>query len=247
MYFKITIICLKIKKQKKESRKERKDKKIQIAAAIGIVALLIISFVVSQNSKKIDPAIIDAVAVTEPAAHLYGNADAPLTLVEYSDFQCPACKNAAPQIKQLLAEYPDKFQLEYRHFPLRSIHPNAQIAAQAAEAAGMQGKFWEMHDMLFDRQSEWSESFNPKRFFGDYAVELGMSPERLIYDLESDKVKEIVNAQFDQASEMGLPGTPAFVLDGEQIDMGTFVNTHLVEETSTEEGETEVVENEITE
>lgn len=204
-----------------------RNNKIKIAAGIALVVLLIVSFVISQKSKKIDPAIINSVAVTEPTAHVKGNLESELTLIEYSDFQCPACKNAAPQIQSLVDQHGESFQLEYRHFPLRSIHPNAQIGAQAAEAAGMQGKFWEMHDMLFDKQSEWSESFNPKRFFAEYATELGISPERLLYDLESDTVKSIVNAQFDEASELGLPGTPSFVLNGEQIDINTFVTEYL--------------------
>lgn len=85
-----------------------------------------------------------------------GKAGAPITIVEYSDFQCPYCSKAHPTIKQVLSDYGDKIQLVYKHFPLVSIHPRAQISAEAAECAKDQGKFWEFHDQLFEHQSDWS-------------------------------------------------------------------------------------------
>ena len=222
------------------SNQKRKNKKIRNGIIIGIVALLVISYFVSQNDKKVDPIIVESVEVSEPQAHIKGDIEAPLTLVEYSDFQCPACASASPQILALVDQFEGQFNLEYRHFPLRSIHPNAQEAAQAAEAAGMQGKFWEMHDVLFEKQDEWSQSFNPTRYFKTYAEELGLNAERLVFDLESDKIKEIVNAQFDEATELQLPGTPSFVFNGEQIDVNTFIAENLALEAV-------VVEEEITE
>lgn len=223
------------------SNQTRKNKKVWQWSIAGLLVLLVIAFFLSQGDKKVDPNILATVEVSEPVAHVKGNADSEITLVEYSDFQCPACKSAAPQIKSLIEEFGDKFQLEYRHFPLRSIHPNAQISAQAAEAAGMQGKFWEMHDKLFEKQEEWSESFNPKKFFKQYAEEIGINGERLIFDLESDKVKEIVNAQFDEATSLGLPGTPSFVLNGEKIDINTFITEYLTSEEPGTENKTTAV------
>jgi len=206
-----------------------KNKKIQIAVIVGLALLLVVSFIISQTSKKpIDPSIIAAVEVVEPSAHIKGNPEAVLTLVEYSDFQCPACKAAGPEIIKLVEQFDGLFKLEFRHFPLRSIHPNAQLAAQASEAAGMQGKFWEMHDQLFENQELWSKSFNPKRYFSDYAETIGINVDRFEFDLESDNVKQIVNAQFDEATALGLPGTPAFTFNGEQVDVNTFINEQLV-------------------
>ncbi len=203
--------------------KKRRNKKIRIGVIIGIIALLVISFVVSQNDKKVDPASIADVEVFPISAHIKGNAESDITLIEYSDFQCPACKAAAPAVGQLVDELGGQFALEYRHFPLRQIHPNAQLAAQASEAAGIQGKFWEMHDLLFEKQSEWATSLNPKRHFINYAGELGLNEDRFKLDLNSDEVKAQVNAHADEAAALGLPGTPAFVYNGEQIDIQDFV------------------------
>jgi protein-disulfide isomerase len=190
---------------------------------------------VSRTSNKVDPAVIAAVEVSEPSAHVKGNAESGITLVEYSDFQCPACAAAEPQIEALVSEFGDYFQLEYRHFPLRSIHPNAQIAAQAAEAAGMQGKFWEMHDELFTNQSIWSKSYNPKRYFNEYAEKIGINVDRFEFDLESDTVKTVVNAQFDEAMSLELPGTPSFVFNGEQVDVNTFLSEQVLTQVPDEE------------
>jgi protein-disulfide isomerase len=147
--------------------------------------------------------------------------------VEYSDFQCPACRAVAPAVAELVENFGEQFVLEYRHFPLRQIHPNAQMAAQAAEAAAMQGKFWEMHDLMFEKQTEWSQSFNPERFFRGYAEDLGMNVDRFRFDLESDEVKNRVNADADEAAALGIPGTPGFVYNGEVIDVNTFISENL--------------------
>lgn len=208
--------------------KKRKQKTAWTIAIVAIVALLIISLVISTNDKKIDMTNITETQVSDLQNHYKGNLDAELTLVEYSDLQCPACKAAAPDISRLVDEFGENFKLEYRHYPLRSIHPNAQLAAQAAEAAALQGSFWEMHDMLFDKQSEWGESFNPKRYFEEYALELGLNGDQFMYDLELDIVKDKVNAQFDEAQDLQLPGTPSFVVNGEAIDINSFVNEQLI-------------------
>lgn len=221
------------------SKQTRRNKRIWRWSIIILVVLLLISYFVSQNNKKIDPVAIADVEVSELTAHLKGNLESEIKLIEYSDFQCPACSAAAPQVDALVEEYGDKFQFEFRHFPLRSIHPNAQLAAQAAEAAGIQGKFWEMHDKLFENQSEWSQSFNPERYFRSYAKELGLNVDRFRYDLDSDEVKDVVNLQFNEAMELGLPGTPSFVLNGEQIDINEFIIEQL--------NDTEAIIEEVTE
>ena len=137
------------------------------------------------------------------------------------------CKAAEPAVSNLVEIFGDQFALEYRHFPLRQIHPNAQIAAQAAEAAAIQGKFWEMHDILFEKQAEWSQSFNPERYFRTYAEDIGLNVDRFRFDLESDMVKDRVNTDADEAAALGLPGTPAFVFNGESIDINTFIAENL--------------------
>jgi len=203
--------------------KKRKNKKIITLSVVLLALILIVSYFVSSSENTIDPATFADVETFELEARVKGNPEAELSLVEFSDFQCPACQQAYPVVKQLEEQYGDQFLFEYRHFPLRSIHPNAQIAAQAAEAAGVQGMFWEMHDMLFDNQSQWSRSFNPTKEFKKYAEELGLNVDRFEFDLKSDEVKEKVNADADQAELLGLQGTPSFLVNGEQKTFEEFV------------------------
>lgn len=149
--------------------------------------------------------------------HAQGPETAAVTLVEYADFQCPTCAAFAPVLERLVEEYPDDLRFVYRFFPLQSIHPNATIAAEAAEAAGLQGKFWEMHDLLFDRQSEWNSVNNPKDLFTDYAQTLGLNTEQFKNDLGSQVVKDRVQADLQSATSANLSGTPTFFVNGRQL------------------------------
>ena len=206
---------------------KRRNKRLWTGGIIAVVGLLIISFFVSQSGDPIDEMSFANLEVQDLTPNVKGNSESDIRLIEYSDFQCPACKAAAPAMQALVDQYGDQFGFEYRHFPLRSIHPNAQLAAQAAEAAGIQGKFWEMHDLLFENQSQWSQSFNPERFFRNYALELGLNEDRFRFDLKSDQVKDVVNSQFDEAGALQLQGTPAFVFNGQAVDVNEFVNENL--------------------
>jgi protein-disulfide isomerase len=206
---------------------KRRNKRLWTGGIIAVASLVVISFFVSQSGDSIDETRFTNLEIQGLSLNLKGNTESDIRLIEYSDFQCPACKAAAPAVDALVQQFGDQFVLEYRHFPLRSIHPNAQLAAQAAEAAGIQGKFWEMHDILFENQSQWAQSFNPERFFRNYALEIGLNEDRFRFDLASDEVKDIVNAQFKEAEELQLPGTPAFVFNGEIVDVNDFVNENL--------------------
>jgi len=206
---------------------KRRNKRAWTWGLVLLGALIVISFIVSKTDNSIDPASFASIETFEDAAHEKGNFESEIRLIEYSDFQCPACKAAAPAVKDLVENFGEQFVLEYRHFPLRQLHPNAQIGAQAAEAAAIQGKFWEMHDMLFEKQPEWGQSFNPERFFRGYAEELGLNVDRFRFDLESDEVKDRVNADLAEAQALGIPGTPGFVYDGEIIQINTFISENL--------------------
>ncbi len=207
--------------------KKRRNKRLWTGGIIAVIALLIISFLVSRSGDPIDETAFANLKVDDLTAREKGNLESDIRLIEYSDFQCPACKNAAPIIASLIQEFGDQFALEYRHYPLRTIHPNAQLAAQAAEAAGKQGKFWEMHDLLFEKQSEWSQSFNPERYFRNYANDLDLNEDRFRFDLRSDEIKDLVNAHYDEAQTLGIPGTPGFVYNGEVISLDDFINEIL--------------------
>lgn len=154
--------------------------------------------------------------------HVKGNPGAETVLVEYSDFECPACGQFYPYVKELLAEHGDSIRFEYRHFPLTNIHPYAVPAARAAEAAGQQGKFFEMHDKLFENQSTWSNSSNPQGYFEQYAEELGLDVARFKTHMNSSLINDAVMDSFDDARERGFTGTPTFLLNGEEMAYGTF-------------------------
>ena len=197
-----------------KSNKHRNKKLTRIAIA-ALLIILVGSFIVSRSENKVDPEAIANVETFALEPRIKGNPEAEISLVKYSDFQCPACAQAYTALKQLEESFGEQFSFEYRHYPLRTIHPNAQLAAQAAEAAGVQGKFWEMHDMLFENQAEWSRSINPKKQFKNYAEDLGLNEDRFEFDLESDEVKAKVNQDADQAALLQLPGTPSFLVNGE--------------------------------
>ncbi len=149
-----------------------------------------------------------------------GGADARLVLVEYSDFQCPACASLTPMLQRLEKAFPDQLRIVFRHFPLTSIHDKAVLAAEAAEAAGAQGKFWEMHDLLFSRQRDWSPQSRDEAMttFVSYARELGLDVERFSRELQEGKYRPLVEKRRDEARSLGLPGTPTVFINGQYLD-----------------------------
>ena len=141
---------------------------------------------------------------------------AKVTLIEYGDFQCPACGAYFPVVKQLSEEFKSDLKVVYRNMPLTNIHPFAMITAQAAYAAGRQGKFWEMHDLLFENQSEWTTS-NAREKILQYAESLKLDIDKFKEDLDSDEAKDFVNKQREEALSIGLNSTPSFFLNGKYI------------------------------
>jgi protein-disulfide isomerase len=147
-----------------------------------------------------------------------GNRLAAVTLIEYSDFQCPACAAYYPLVSRLSDEFPDQLHLVYRYYPLMQIHQNALASAKAAEAAGRQGKFWEMHDLLFQKQKDWSELSDPTDTFVGYARELVLDEAQWQSDLKNSDVEKVVLAQAEQGNRDGVNATPTFFLNGQKID-----------------------------
>ncbi len=146
-----------------------------------------------------------------------GTADAKVNVIEYSDPQCPACASYEPIVKQVIENYGDKIQFVYRHFPLRSIHKNGQMAAQFAEAAGQQGKFWEYHDKLFDAQSEWSDLGNPQSKFKEYGKTLELDEAKLESYATSQAAKDRVDNDYNSGAIANVNATPTFFLNGKKI------------------------------
>lgn len=144
-----------------------------------------------------------------------GPDDALVTLVEYADFQCPSCKAVIPWLTRLEDEHAENVRIVFRHRPLNGIHDKAQLAAEAAEAAGAQGAFWEMHDRLFEKQREWSvvNATRAQELFIGYAADLGLDTERFATDLENGVYEDKVQAGYQEATEHEVPGTPAFFIN----------------------------------
>lgn len=145
--------------------------------------------------------------------------DPAVTVIEYADFQCPGCAAFAPLLEQLVTTHPEDVQLVYRYFPLNSIHPNAQKSAEAAEAAGAQGKFWEYHALLFERQTAWSslDEAAARQFFIDLANELELDVDQFTTELDEGAYAERVSASEQEAMALGLPGTPSAIVNGQII------------------------------
>ena len=187
---------------------------------VGVVAvvLLIGSFVVSNNaSNKANEGITFT-------PHIKGNPDAEVVLTEYSDLQCPACAQAFPVVQSIVDEYGDSIAFEYKHFPLVSIHPYALPAARAAEAAGQQGKFFEMHDLLFENQSVWGNSGNPQVYFIQYAEELGLNVEQFKLQMNASVIGDKVMGEFREAQQKGYTGTPTFEINGQRVQFASFAD-----------------------
>lgn len=146
-----------------------------------------------------------------------GNSTSSVTLIEYSDFECPACGSYYPILKQINEEFGDRIQFVYRHFPLSHIHRKAELAARAAEAAGRQDKFWEMHDKIFEGQSEWAGKGNADEIFIGYAESLNLDIEKFKSDWDLQEIKDKVNRDRQSGVRAGVNGTPSFFLNGERI------------------------------
>lgn len=149
--------------------------------------------------------------------HLQGPATAPAVVVTYSDFQCPACSAYEPVLKGLKTEFGEKLTIVYRHFPLKTIHKYAEAAARASEAANLQGKFWEMHDLLYDRQRSWSVATNINETLAGYAKELGLDTEKFATDYTGSAVKARVDRDVNDGLGLGVNSTPSFYLNGTKI------------------------------
>lgn len=144
------------------------------------------------------------------------NTDADVVLTEYSDFQCPACGYFFPMVEKLKAEYGDRLEVEYRYFPLNS-HQYAALAARAAEAAKNQGKFDEMHDMLFTNQQNWSSSMNPQSVFIGYAQDIGLDMQQFRDELNSAETQQAVMEQKQEGQNRGVNSTPTFYVNGDMV------------------------------
>ena len=159
--------------------------------------------------------LINAVSPTDRTK---GNKEAKVVVVEYSDFQCPACAYYYPLLKKLSLDFGAQISFTYRHFPLRQ-HQNAKNAAYAAEAAGKQNKFWEMHDLIFENQTSWENRGDAKNIFNDYAQKLGLNMEQFKNDFDSKEIKDKVENDFQSGVQSNINATPTVFLNGKKINL----------------------------
>jgi protein-disulfide isomerase len=154
--------------------------------------------------------------------HVLGPADAPITLVEYGDYECPYCGAAHPVVKEIVQRLGDELRFAFRHFPLARVHPHAERAAEAAEAAAAQGRFWPMHDLLFEHQDALEDED-----LLTYASVLGLDVERFVQDLASGVYAPRVREHFMSGVRSGVNGTPTFFVNGRRHDGGYDLPTLL--------------------
>ncbi len=233
------------KKELKELRKMEKEQQTRRSAldnsprtsedmmkwiTLGVVAVIVVGlfgFIIynAQQRKSEQQQVANTrVEISDTGWSKGATESAEVTLVEFADFQCPGCKANVPLIEQALEEYGDQLRMVYKHFPLTSIHQNAKPAALAAEAAGRQEMFWEMHDVLFDRQAEWSvlgvgEARNK---FSEYAQELGLNVQQFTADINNPELEQTVNDQMNEGTQLGVMGTPTFFVNGKRVESGSY-------------------------
>ena len=156
-----------------------------------------------------------------------GMPTARVTVEEFSDFQCPACGNLEPGLRRVMKDYEDRARFVFRNYPLQ-MHKYAFLASRAAEAAGTQGTFWEMHDMLYDNQKEWSDSMEPRVQFDSYATRLGLDVQKFKADMERQDLAERVKADMLRGNTLGVKGTPTVYLNGRELVPGQLVTEDIL-------------------
>jgi len=187
----------------------------QFLIIVGVVVAILVGIFVATSDKE--PGNGEKTS-GEPSNHVVGAGNKNVTLTEYGDFQCPACKSYYPLVKQIKEIYGDDITFQFRNFPLNQIHPNAFAGHRAAEAAGKQGKFFEMHDLLYENQDSWSSLPDPNSMFDGFAQQLGLNMDQYNSDFASEAVNDTINADIKLGQEVGATSTPSFVLNGEKIE-----------------------------
>ena len=191
--------------------------KIMLGIGAGAILLLVGGvFLATRQHSPTPTTTVDSSLLVNSDSHQTATESARITLVEFGDYQCPACGAAHPVLKQLLAKYGDHVNLVFRNFPLTQ-HKNAYLAAEAAEAAGEQGKYWPMHDLLYDRQKDWAEAADPLPLFVEYAKSLELDPSKFSKSLQDHKFITVIQTDLTEGNKSGVNSTPTFFINGSQF------------------------------
>ncbi len=185
-----------------------------VAVMVALVLIFVGFVIFNGKQNKRDNGVVSGI---QPTEHKSGAGKKNVTLVEYGDFQCPSCSAFFPIIEDVRKKYGDDITFQFRHFPITQIHPNAMSAHRASEASAKQNKFWEMYEILYQRQQSWSSSQNASQIMEDYASELGMNVEQFKNDYKSSEINSLINADSSAGTKLGVEGTPTFLINGEKV------------------------------
>ena len=185
-------------------------------ALIGALAVAVMLLRSQRSGTSNNPTPDSSTPAGAEPPHIRGNPNAPVTLEEFADFQCGACGAYYPELKKIESEFGDRLRVIFRERPLVPTHEHALIAAQAAEAAGAQGRFWEMHDKLYENQKAWSEAKDVVPMLVDYAKQIGLDPDRFMRDLNGEVVAARIFQDGKRAHALGINGTPTFLVNGKE-------------------------------
>lgn len=191
---------------------------VKVIGGIGALFLVLFGALIYFTTKPQGPTKPQPTA--DPAILIRSDSNqtspkATFSIVEFGDYQCPSCGQAYPIIKEVIKTYGDKVNFVFRNFPL-SQHANAQSAAEAAEAAGAQGKYWEMHDKLYENQDKWSNESNPQDIFTSYAKDIGLNVDKFTADVKAEKYKDKITKDQNDGLTLGIDATPTFYINNQK-------------------------------
>ncbi len=187
----------------------------QISAILIIIVIVLFGYYFYATGGKGTAPVTIEINATD---HVKGNLTSQITLVEFGDFQCPSCGGWEPTVEKVIKDNEKDIKFVFKNFPLTQMHMNALLAAKSAESAGVQGKYWEMHDMIYAGQKEWSESPLAKDLFISYAQKLGLDIEKFKSDLNNKSIEDNILAEYTEGTKLGVQGTPTFFLNGKKLE-----------------------------
>lgn len=183
-----------------------------------------------------EPQPLPNYATAPPGAippHFKGSESSPVIVEEFADFQCPTCALVHPRMNEITSRFGSRIKFVFRNYPLTNLHPNAYNASVAAEAAGLQGKFWDMQNLIFSNQAQWSNSQEARRMFEDYAKRLGLDVEKFSNDMLGVAAKRRVDEDMRRARALNITGTPSILVNGKPVNsfevnvIGSFIEKEL--------------------
>lgn len=218
------------------------SKKVWIIFA-SVCILLLAGLVFISNANRINVDDVDVTAILEPTEqsgnigdHVLGKTDSPVVLIEYGDFQCPGCGSVFPTVEKVVGKYKDQMAFVFRNFPLTNIHPNARVAAAAAEAANQQGDFWGMYRLLYETQNNWSNLGTSERtdYFASLADQLKLNRDTFMSDLSKSNLNQKISFDLAVGKKAGADSTPTFFLNGTKLEPAAYESEEAFEKVITD-------------